>query len=184
MIIHADALQNLLRLKWLVIVISVMCILFWLPTETFLYGIIVALRLDIMLFAGILFVSCCRIEAFSAGLTKLGLPYRIAFAISLAFRLIPSLFSIIQTTVEAQQARGLNVKEGHILKKAKKYIPLFIPVISQLVRDAHHLSMALESKGFGFKNKRTAYCEYRVKAGDYIALALLFLLLLSSIIVR
>lgn len=184
LIIVSSSLQNLLRIKWLIIVISVMCVLFWLPTKSLRHGIMIALRLDLMLFAGILFVSCSRVEEFSAGLIKLGIPYRIAFAISLAFRFIPSLFSIIQTTVEAQQTRGLNVKEGHLLKRARKYIPLFIPVISLQVRNAHQLSLALESKGFGFSDKRTDYLEYKIKTLDYIALILLFVLLFFAVIIR
>ncbi len=184
LIISSGSSQNLLRIKWLVIVISLMCILFWLPTKSLRHGIMVALRLDIMLFAGILFVSCSRVEEFSAGLIRLGIPYRIAFAISLAFRLIPSLFSVIHTTVEAQQTRGLNLKEGNILKRAKKYIPLFIPVISLLVRNAHQLSMALESKGFGFTDRRTEYIEYRMKTPDYITLVLLCTLLFLSFFIR
>ena len=184
LIIASGSSRNLLRIKWLIIVISIMCVLFWLPTRSLKYGIMVALRLDIMLLTGILFVSCSRVEEFSAGLIKLGIPYRIAFAISLAFRLIPSLFSIIHTTVEAQQIRGLNLKEGNILNKAKKYIPLFIPVISLLVRNAHQLSMAIESKGFGFTGKRTEYIEYRMKALDYITMIMLCALLFFSFVIR
>lgn len=176
LILVSHALPNLWQLKWLVLVISLMCILFWLPSQSLSYGIMVALRLDIMLFAGILFASCIRVEEFSLGLIKLGMPYRIAFSISLAFRLIPSLFSIILTTTEAQQIRGLNLREGNLFKRALKYIPLFIPVISILLRDAQHLSMALESKGFGFSNRRTVCFDYQMNAADFVALTLLFLL--------
>lgn len=181
LIIYAGATENLLHAGWLIVVISCMCILFWLPARSFIYGVIVALRLDVMFFAGILFVSCGRVEEFSTGLNKIGMPYRIAFSISLAFILIPNLFGIIQNTVEAQQARGLDVKKGNVLQRAKKYIPLFIPVISLLVRDAHHLSMALESKGFGFKRIRTEYIAYRMRLADYITLGLLLFILLASI---
>ncbi|MGA1840830.1 MAG: energy-coupling factor transporter transmembrane component T family protein [bacterium] len=184
LIIISGSSRNLLRIKWLVIVVSIMCVLFWLPTRSLKHGIMVALRLDIMFFAGILFVSCSRVEEFTAGLIKLGIPYRIAFAVSLAFRLIPSLFSIIHTTVEAQQIRGLNLKEGNVLNRAKKYIPLFIPVISLLVRNAHQLSMALESKGFGFTDRRTEYIEYRMQVLDYITLILLCALLFLSFVIR
>ena len=182
LILVSQTFQNLWQIKWLVLVISLMCILFWLPSKSLPYGIMVALRLDIMLFAGILFASCIRVEELSLGFIKLGMPYRIAFSISLAFRLIPSLFSIIQTTTEAQQIRGLNLKEGHLFKRALKYIPLFIPVISILLRDAHHLSMALESKGFGFANRRTVCFDNHLKAADFTALTLLFLLFVLSML--
>lgn len=184
LIIYSGSIKNLLSIKWLVIVISVMSIIFWLPTRSLIHGITVALRLDIMIITGILFVSCIRVEEFSSGLNRLGLPYRVAFAVSLAFRLIPSIFSIIQTTADAQQTRGLNLKEGNIIKKVRKYVPLFIPVISLLVRDAHQLSMALESKGFGFANKRTNYTEHAMEAPDYIALTMLLLCLVASLIIR
>ncbi len=182
--IYSGSTPNLLRIKWLVIIISVMSILFWIPSKSLSYGIIVALRLDLMLLAGILFVSSIHVEEFSTGLNRLGLPYRVAFSVSLAFRLIPSLFSVIQGTFEAQRTRGLNLKEGNIVKRAKKYIPLFIPVISIMVKDAHRLSMALESKGFGFSNKRVNYIELSMKKLDYIVLTLLFMILLNSLFLK
>ena len=141
LIIYAGAFRNLKRIRWVVVIVSAFCVVFWFFPQSLAYGIKAALRLDIIIFSGVIFVSIMRVEDLSAGLVLLGLPYRIGFAISLAFRLIPMLFGIIQTTLEAQQSRGLDVKSGGLIARAKKYLPLFVPVISLLVRNAHQLAM-------------------------------------------
>ncbi len=64
--------------------------LFWfVEREALLYGIGVALRIDITIIAGMIFLSTTRNEEIATGLVKLGIPYRFAFAVSTALRLVP-----------------------------------------------------------------------------------------------
>jgi len=55
--------------------------------EAMLYGAGMALRLGLLLFFGMIFISSTRVEDLFYGLTRLGLPFAISFALSLSFRL-------------------------------------------------------------------------------------------------
>ena len=58
-----------------------------------------------MVVLGVVFLSSTTVEGFAQGLRALGLPYRAAFAITLAFRLVPTFLESGRTVVEAQRAR-------------------------------------------------------------------------------
>jgi len=126
-----------------------------------------------MLISGLVFLSCTRVEEFTAGLRKLGVPFAVSFALSLAFRLVPLFFSTTATVIEAQKSRGLDLESGNILTKLRKYLPLLVPIFVYAIRDTDMLSMALESKGFHPKGERTYYLEPVMRRADWAVLLLL-----------
>ena len=123
--------------------------------EGLFYGISMALRLDGMLIAGVVLLSTTKVEDFTAGLHFLGIPYRMSFALTLAFRLVPLYFNNYEIILQAQQSRGLNISQGNIFSRLKKSIPLLIPVFVSAIRKTDQLAVALESKGFGYEGQRT-----------------------------
>jgi len=144
--------------------------------ESLLYGMGMALRLDTMLICGVIFLSCTKIEEFTAGLNRLGLPFPVCFALSLAFRLVPTFAATASTVIQAQQSRGLDLKSGNLIQRIKKHIPLIIPIFIIGIRNTDLLAMALESRGFGFSRIRTSYTEFKVSWADYAVIVLLLLL--------
>ncbi len=148
--------------------------------ESLLYGLGMAIRLNIMLFSGLIFLSTTRIEDFTAGLNKLGVPFSASFALSLAFRLVPMFLGTAGIIIEAQKSRGLDLDSGNIFQRIKKHIPLLIPVFVSALRTADNLSMALESKGFGAGLKRTYYMQYAFRTADCLALG--FIVGLNAVI--
>lgn len=140
---------------------------FALSRESIGYGVAMGLRLDAMLISGMVFVSCTKVEEFAFGLRALGLPFPVSFALSLAFRLVPLFFTRITIIVQAQQSRGLDLQTGNVLQRARKYVPLLVPIFVYAIRDTDLLSMALESKGFGMGGQRTEYQKFRVAWYDY-----------------
>ena len=137
----------------------------------FLFGIGMGLRFNVMLFAGMVFVATTRVEDFTAALCMAGLPYRVSFALSLAFRLVPTYMETATTIAQAQRCRGLDLDSGGFVARTRKYIPLIVPVFMMAIRSADNLAMALESKAFGAHRARTSYEEYRMCAGDVAAMA-------------
>lgn len=131
-----------------------------LSRESIQYGLAMGIRLDAMLLSGMVFVSCTKVEEFAFGLRALGLPFPVSFALSLAFRLVPLFFTRIGIVVQAQQSRGLDLQTGHLLQRARKYVPLLVPIFIYAIRDTDLLAMALESKGFGMRGTRTEYLRF------------------------
>jgi energy-coupling factor transport system permease protein len=147
-----------------------------LSNESIRYGLAMAFRLNAMLLSGTVFVSCTRVEEFAYGLRALGLPFPVSFALSLAFRLVPLFFTRTGIIVQAQQSRGLDLHSGHLFQRAKKYVPLLVPIFVYAIRDTDLLAMALESKGFGMAGRRTEYLHFRLAWEDYTILTALVLM--------
>jgi energy-coupling factor transport system permease protein len=80
-----------------------------LTREALEYGLAMGMRLDFMLITGILLISATKVEEFTMGLQRLGLPPPIGFTLSLAFRWVPTLIGASKTIVQAQRARGLDL---------------------------------------------------------------------------
>lgn len=190
--------SNLNRIRILLILLLIFCTILWplflkgsiplwrlgrlsIYKDSLLYAVAMGLRLDMMLICGMIFLSCTRIEEFTAGLSKLGMPFSLSFALSLAFRLVPTFAATTGTVVQAQKSRGLDLESGWILSRIKKHVPLLVPIFIYAIRNADLLAMALESKSFGLRKDRTYYKEFKVSLADYVTVA--FLVILDGIFI-
>ena len=197
----ARCLSNLKRIWKLLLLLLTSCTILWplflkgsdllwkwgpvtIYRESLLYAVAMGLRLDIMLICGMIFLSCTRVEEFAAGLNKLGIPFSMSFALSLAFRLVPTFAATTTTVIQAQKSRGLNLESGWILARIRKHVPLLIPIFIYAVRNADLLAMALESRSFGLRKKRTYYQKFGVSLADYVAIVSLIILNIVFIIMR
>lgn len=187
-------LSNLKRIRVILFMIALMSIVIWSLTfggetkllgpttlEGILHGIMIGLKFDIMITAGMIFLSSTKIEEISLGLVKLKVPYRGAFAFSTAIRLVPMIVSTSYTITQAQKSRGLDLDSGTLFQKAKKYVPLLIPTLISVIRGTNVFSMALESKGFGYDNERTNYMEISFDGKDYALMIITVLAVIFSI---
>lgn len=130
-----------------------------------------ALKLESFLAASVLFLSITRVEEFTEALRGLGLPYRMSFAIALAFRLVPLFLSSALSVVAAQRARGLDFRRGGLLVRLGRYVPVIVPVFMGALRRAEAMAVALESRGFGRQARRTTFVRSRFGARDAWAAA-------------
>ena len=80
---------------------------------------------------------------------RLGMPYRVGFAISTSIRLVPTITSSTMTISQAQRSRGLDLDSGNLIARFRKFLPLLVPVFISAIRTTNIFAMALESKGFG-----------------------------------
>lgn len=126
---------------------------------TFENALLLATRVDSFVIAGLIFVTITRIEEFTFALTRMGIPYKVAFALSLGFRLVPLFYQNLQTIVSAQKSRGVDLESGGLAGKARKYGPILAALISYSLRNADLMAMSLEAKGFGYSKKRTSYLQ-------------------------
>lgn len=148
---------------------------------TYTTAAILATRIDCFVIAGLLFVTTTRIEEFTLALTRLGVPYKGAFALSLGFRLVPLFYQNLQFIVAAQKSRGVDLESGGIITKAKQYVPIFGVLISYSIRNADIMAMALESRGFAHAATRTSYLQPHFGLRDAV-LAMTGLAVLSTLI--
>jgi energy-coupling factor transport system permease protein len=193
----AKALTNLRRIWFILVVTAILTVVLWsifgsgqtplflfVEREAVLYGVAIALRIDITVIAGMIFLSTTRNEEVAFGLVRLGIPYRFAFAVSTAFRLVPTIMATGYTIGQAQRSRGLDLESGNILRRIRKYVPLLIPVFVSTIRSTNVFSMALESKGFGATPQRTFFLRIGMNRRDFLVLAVFVVLLAGSIALR
>jgi energy-coupling factor transport system permease protein len=193
----AKSLVNLKRIWFILLMIAVMTVilwtlfgsgetpLFWLvEREALLYGIGAALRIDIMIVAGMIFLSTTRNEEIATGLVKLGIPYRFAFAVSTALRLVPTIAATGATIGQAQRSRGLDLESGNLIQRIRKNTPLLIPVFVSTIRSTNVFSMALESKGFGASPRRTYFLKIELTRRDALVLVSFAALIVAALALR
>ncbi|MCI0612488.1 energy-coupling factor transporter transmembrane protein EcfT, partial [bacterium] len=118
---------------------------------------LLATRIVSFVLAGLTFGTITRVEEFTYGLTRLKIPYKGAFALTLGFRLVPLFYQNLQTIVEAQKSRGVDLDNASLFRKAGLYLPVISILISYGLRNADIMAMALEAKGFGYSPQRTFY---------------------------
>jgi energy-coupling factor transport system permease protein len=132
------------------------------------------LKLAELLAASVLFLSTTKVEEFTIGLQKLGVPYRVGFAISLAFRLAPLFIDSAATIADAQRLRGYDFRKGGVFERMRRYVTVAIPVFMGALRKANNMAMALEARGFGRLSRPTTFIDYPFLPSDVMAAGALF----------
>ncbi|MBI4514749.1 MAG: energy-coupling factor transporter transmembrane protein EcfT [Deltaproteobacteria bacterium] len=183
------ALANVRRLRVLFVMVFVMTLLIWslfygqgepllelgpiqVSAAALEFALGMAMKLATFLAVGVLFLSITKIEEFAYALTRIGMPYKLGFTMTLAFRLVPVFVEAAFTVVQAQRSRGFNFDEGNLLQRMRRYVPVLVPVFMGALRRADAMAMALEARGFQSRRRRTSFEQYRFAAGDAVALAL------------
>jgi energy-coupling factor transport system permease protein len=74
--------------------------------------------------------------------------------------------------------------EGGLIKRVKKTLPLLIPLFVSSFRKADELALALDARGFRSGQERTSFQRLVFKRSDYFFLSFVFLIILSSYLVK
>jgi len=149
------------------------------------YGLAMGLRLNALILIGLAFVSCTRPEAFTYALRHAGMPVTASLALTLAFRLVPMLAETTRTVTEAQISRGLDLRRGGLLTRARRYVPLMVPTLTYAMRSADDLTRALEARGLGAASRgRTELHVYRWTWADTALLVVVVGIAAASIWAR
>lgn len=193
-LIVSGALVNMRRIRYILIVLTVSSMILWnlfstgetvlfwrISVESLSFAIARTLLMLLMISTGMILITSTRNEELVNGMIRLGMPYRVGFAISTALRLVPTIVSSTVTIGQAQRSRGLDLDSGNLLERLKKFMPLLVPVFISTIRSTNIFGMALESKGFGAKKDRTFYLVLEMRKMDYIVLALAILFMLASV---
>ncbi|MGC5617389.1 energy-coupling factor transporter transmembrane component T family protein [Georgenia sp. Z1491] len=152
--------------------------------EGIVHGVSIGLRVVCLIIAGLMFLSTTTNEELLIGLVRIGVPYRFAFALSTALRLVPTVLGTAQIIMQAQRSRGLDIEAGNIIKRLKNMAPIVIPVFISTIRSTHVFSMALESKGFGAFEDRTFLLDPRFRGIDWGFVTAIVVLLAGAVALR
>lgn len=162
--------------------------LFWryeITAEQLFYLLNISLKYFVALPIAILFISATNPSEFAASLHKIGVSYRIGYAVSIALRYIPDIQRDYHNISQAQQARGVELgKKEKLFSRLKNSVNILLPLILSSLSRIDVISNAMELRGFGKdKRKRTWYMERPFQKNDWIALGVGVGLLIFSIVV-
>jgi len=133
------------------------------------FGFSRGIKIAELLASVLLFLSTTKIEEFAFGLQSVGMPYRVGFAFSLAFRLVPLFMDAAFTIVDAQTLRGYDFSAGSVMQRARRYMAVTIPIFMAALRKANNMAMALDARGFGRIARPTTFIYYQFLPKDAFA---------------
>jgi energy-coupling factor transport system permease protein len=113
---------------------------------------------------------------------RLGLHYKIAFAMDMAFRYVPAMGRELQTTIDAQRVRGYELDQlrGGPVSKSIRLAPIVVPVVLNAILGAEDIIDAMDLRCFGI-GKRTWLRQLAYQNLDRVALGTMVGVLLLSI---
>lgn len=130
----------------------------------------------------LLFVCTTNPSEFAASLSRIGVSYRISYAVALALRYIPDIQREYHDISLAQQARGTEMsKKASLVKRLKAASSILIPLILSSMERIETISNAMELRGFGKGKKRTWYSGRKFSKMDVLSMVVCILLLVLSL---
>ena len=130
----------------------------------------------------ILFVSTTNPSEFAASLNRIGVNYKICYAVSLAVRYIPDIQREYHDISISLQARGVEMtKKEKFLKRLKNIVTILFPLIITSMARIETVSNAMELRSFGKNKKRTWYEARPFRPADIAVIVVCALLLVLSI---
>ncbi len=131
----------------------------------------------------ILFVCTTNPSEFAASLNRIGVSYRISYAVALALRYIPDIQREYRDISRAQQARGVEMsKKATLIKRLKAASAILIPLILSSLERIEVVSNAMELRRFGKAKQRTWYAGRDFTKWDYLTIAFSVLLMAVSML--
>ncbi len=113
----------------------------------------------------------------------LGLPDKIAYAMDLTMRFIPTFGRDFQLTRDAQRARGYELEKisGGLIEQVRKLGPLMVPVTIHAISGSEDIIDAMDLRAFGV-GPRTWLEQLTYRRRDYVLIAAGVLLLTVSLL--
>lgn len=115
----------------------------------------------------ICFFQVTGIKEITYALEAAGIPKKVTFVISSTIQLIPQMSALSKTITDAQKSRGIET-EGGVLVRAKAFIPMLGPLVLSSIQQTEERVLALESRAFSSKVRKTSIYEIEKSSADRI----------------
>lgn len=141
--------------------------------EQLFYQLNITLKYVTVMPAALLFIVTTNPSEFASSLSRIGVSYRISYAVAIALRYIPDIQRDFRTIAISQQARGIDLSKNEKLgKRIKNALSIVMPLIFSSLERIETISNAMEARGFG--KHKSAHGLQRKTFKKQIIFALLF----------
>lgn len=154
--------------------------------ETIFYCVTLSLKYISIMPVTILFIFTTHPSNFASSLNRIGVPYRVAYSVSIALRYIPDVKAEVENIINAQEARGVAFKKGDagIGTRLKNYATVMMPLLLSSFNRIETVSNAMDLRGFGKNKKRTWYHRRKYTKPDIIFAAASVVVLILAIVIK
>ncbi len=159
----------------------------WRPTlditvERAFYALSQLVRVFSLASMTILIPYCLNPAHYGITFRGLGLPDKIAYAMDLTMRFIPTFGRDFQLTMDAQRARGYEIEKlsGGPVAQVRKLAPLIVPVTIHAIIGSEDIIDAMDLRAFGV-GPRTWLEQLHFRRRDYALLAFGAALLVAAL---
>ncbi len=156
-----------------------------LTQETLYYLITVTLKYFSMFPMALVFVFTTHPTEFAASLNRLGVPYKIAYAVSLTLRYLPEVKKDFVNIMHAQQARGVDLsRNAPFFTRMKNVASILGPLIFSSLDRAEEISNAMTLRGFGRHKSRNWYSLKPLNKLDVTVIVVTLITIVAAITKR
>lgn len=134
------------------------------------HGLVQSLRLTGLLAFGLAACWSVSPQGLLVALTRLRIPYGVAFMAVTAFRFLPVVAQETATVAAVQRLRGFAPSLRHPLRTIAAWRGRLRCVLATAVRRAATLAMAIQARGFVPGAPRTHWQEPRLRRSDWVLL--------------
>lgn len=168
------AARQVWRMRWILLVLFVLD--WWLIDLNL--AILVSLRLILLAGTFSILFATTTFGEFRLAIEGMGIPYRIAFSLGLAFQSLTLIEEEWQAIREAQQARGIQLVHGGLretIRRVGDWIGLTIPAVVLTTRRAWAVTESAYARGFD-SPKRLPYQQITMQPVDWAVTAIALVL--------
>ncbi len=152
--------------------------------EQLFYQLNITLKYVTVMPAALLFIVTTNPSEFASSLSRIGVSYRISYAVAIALRYIPDIQRDFRTIAISQQARGIDLSKNEKLgRRIKNALSIVMPLIFSSLERIETISNAMELRGFGKHKKRTWFTAKDFQKADYVALLFVGVVLIVSLVI-
>ncbi len=106
-------------------------------------------------------------KAFGKGIMKKPV-HILSTVIMIAFRFIPILVDEAERVIDAQKSRGCSFEEKGLVRKARVFLPLLVPLFVSAFKRADELALSMDARGYN-KNGSGSLYPLKYSFHDYIS---------------
>lgn len=154
-----------------------------LTTEQLFYELNMFLKYVLVFPLTITFFLTTNPSEFAAELSRIGVPYKICYAVEIALRYIPDIQSEYHAISLATQARGYDMsRKVGLGQRVKGAARIIMPLVFSSLDRVDTVSHAMELRRFGLKRRRTWYRAVTWRTADTITVIVGVLIVVIAIV--
>lgn len=153
-----------------------------LTQEQLFYMFNVTLKYVTVIPVALLFLVTTHPSEFASSLNRIGVNYKIAYAVSIALRYIPDIQRDFKQILVAQQARGIDLSsQAKFTTRARHILRLLIPLILSSLSRIDTVSQAMDLRRFGKHPQKTWFRSRPFTWHDWVAIVVCAVALCTSL---